>query len=350
MSANLLSPRQSRTRLPSSAITSNPGQEGLVTSVVAGKQNATAHRPPTVSVPIVCRIISPAPICAPICVSCYLSMSLISLQRSLSPKRSTKSVRPPHSYLLDSGLRHSLAPQLCLWPRRPSGEDAGTTQESAYHTNILTPRPSEPDRPVTQLRPEVDFTQHLGPPIVRDSWKSDTEPSPSAPKPVVKKGNHHPTSLNPLDHSLKAQRKSQPEDLLSSDDEAPPFECAKRKLNTPEHSDDEIDKDDGEIGLDQGTRLYGKSADIHLVGPTVFWKYLHIKEVTPPDPQPEAYPPDPGTFPKVRRPMYWGPPFPVNNHPSILPYVNLIPINPQVGTRMGRRPFENSHLLSFRPR
>jgi hypothetical protein len=191
--------------------------------------------------------------------------------------------------------------------------------------NLLSPPPSEPDRPVTQLRPEVDLTQYLGPPIVRDSWKSDAQPSTPAPRPFVKRGNH-PTSLNPLDHSLKAQRKSsdpQSGDPLSSDDEDPPFECAKRKLNTPEHSDGEKEKDDGDTGVDRGSRLYGKSADIHLVGPTVFWKYLHMKEVAPSDPQPEAHPPDPGTFPKVRRPIYWGPPFPVSNHPSILPYANM---------------------------
>lgn len=219
--------------------------------------------------------------------------------------------------------------QLCLWPRRPSGEDASTTQESAYHTNPLTPPPSEPDRPITQLRPEVDLTKHLGPPIIKDSWKSDEQPSTPAPRPLAKKENH-PTSLNPLDHSLKAQRKSsdiQPEDFLSSDDEDPPFECAKRRLNTPVHSDDEMDKNDGDTGVDPGTRLYGKSADIHLVGPTVFWKCLHIKEVTPPDLQPEAHPPDPGTFPKVRRPTYWGPPFPVSNHPSILLHVNMGSLN-----------------------
>ena len=249
-------------------------------------------------------------------------------------------------------LKPTLAPQLCLWPRRPSGEDASTTQESAYHTNLSSPPPSEPNRPVTQLRPEFDFTQHLGPPIVKDSWKSDAEPSISAPRPLVKRENN-PTSLNPLDHSLKSHRKSsdsQQGDLLSSDDEDPPFECAKRRLDTPVHSDDEIDKEDGDAGVDRGSRLYGKSADIHLVGPTVFWKYLHIKEVTPPDPQPEAHPPDPGTFPKVRRPIYWGPPFPVSNHPALLPCGHLTPVDPPVGTGMGRCPFDNPRPLSFRQR
>ena len=119
--------------------------------------------------------------------------------------------------------------------------------------------------------------------------------------------------------------------MPSSDDEDPPFECAKRRLNphTPGHSDDEADKDGGDTGVDPGLRLYGKSADIHLVGPTVFWKYLHIKEVTPPDSQQEAHPSDPGTFPKVRRPIYWGPPFPVSDYSSIYPllYVNVESFN-----------------------
>ena len=118
--------------------------------------------------------------------------------------------------------------------------------------------------------------------------------------------------------------------MSSSDEDAPPFECAKRKLDplTQACSDDETDKDDGDTCVDPGTRLYGKSADIHLVGPTAFWKYMHIKEVTPPDPQPEDHPPDQVMFPKVRRPVYWGPPFPVSDHPSILLYVNVESPNP----------------------
>jgi len=187
------------------------------------------------------------------------------------------------------------------------------------------PLPSKLECPVPQLRPEVDFTQHLGPPIIRDSWRLDAQPSILAPRPLVKKKSH-PASLNPLDHSLKARRKSldaEPGDDLSSDDEDPLFQCAKRKLNTPGHSDDEIEKDGGEPDAGRGTRLYGKSADIHLVGPTVFWKCQHIKDVTPPNPQPEARPPDPGIFPKVRRPIYWGPPFPVSDHPSSLLYVTM---------------------------
>ena len=161
----------------------------------------------------------------------------------------------------------------------------------------------------------------------------------------------HATSLNPLDHSFRAHRKpcdAEPGDPLSSDEE-PVFECVKRRLDTPGNSDDETDKDDGDAGVDHGKRLYGKSADIHLVGPTMFWKHLHIKEVTPPDPQPVTHPPDPGTFPRVRRPIYWGPPFPV----SILLYVNVELPNShrfQVGTRMGRRPYDESLFFSFLPR
>lgn len=201
-----------------------------------------------------------------------------------------------------------------------------------YHANLLTPHPSEPKYPIIQLRPEVDFTQHLGPPIVRDSWKFDGLSSTSAPRPLGKKSSN-PARLNPLDHSLKVRRKSsdaEPVDLVSTDDEDPPFECAKRKLNlhTPGYSDDEIDKEEGDTGVDPGTRLYGKSADIHLVGPTVFWKYQHIKEVAPPDSQPEALPSDPGMFPKIRRPIYWGPPFQVSGHLSILSYVTMEPPDP----------------------
>jgi hypothetical protein len=188
----------------------------------------------------------------------------------------------------------------------------------------LAPRPSEPECPVTQLRPEIDFAQHLGTPIIRDSWKLDAQPSTSA----LGKKKSHPTSLRPSDHSLKTQRKAsdaEPGALVASDDEGIIFECAKRKLNlhTPGYSDDETDKGDGDTGGSPGTRFYGKSNDMHLVGPTVFWKYKHIMEVTPPDPQPEAQPPDPGMFPKVRRPIYWGPPFPVSDHLSILLYVTV---------------------------
>ena len=209
--------------------------------------------------------------------------------------------------------------QLCFRPRGPSGKGGNTAQESAYHTGLLVPRPSEPERPVIQLRPEVDLTQHLGPPIVRDSWKSDAQPSGSTQRPLVKKQSH-PTSLNPLDHSLKIMRRSsdpESEDGRSSEDEDPPFECAKRRLDphVPVPLDDEREKDGAGTCTDHGTRLYGKSADIHLVGPMMLWKYEHIKEVSPPDPQPEAHPPDPGTFPKVRRPIYWGPPFPVSDRP-----------------------------------
>ena len=90
--------RHSRTRLPSAVITSSLGQKGLVTCVVAEKQSAMAHRPPTTSAPIARRTINLVPTCAPICTFHYLSMSLISPQRSLSPKRSTKSVRTPSSF------------------------------------------------------------------------------------------------------------------------------------------------------------------------------------------------------------------------------------------------------------
>ena len=192
-------------------------------------------------------------------------------------------------------------------------------------TSLSVPPPSEPNYSITQLRPEVDFDQYLGPPIPRDSWKFDAQPSISAPRPLDTKKSHQ-SSLKPLVQSPQPQRKlldDKPECVISSDDEDPPFECSKRKLNlhTPGYSDDEADKDDGDTGVDPGTRLYGKSADIHLVGPTVFWKYEHIKEVTPPSPQPETHPSDSVSFPKVRRPIYWGPPFPVSNYPFIILYV-----------------------------
>ena len=176
------------------------------------------------------------------------------------------------------------------------------------------------------MRPEVDFSQYLGPPIIRDSWKSDIQSLPQAPRLLVSKKGQ-PASLNPLDHSLRNLRKSSDTesggDILSSDDEDGPFECLKRKLD----SDDEIDKIDGDAAVDHGTRLYGKSADIHLVGPTVFWKYQHIKEVALPVPQPETHLSDPGSFPKVRRPIYWGPPFPVSYYLFTLLYVTVEPSN-----------------------
>lgn len=84
---------------------------------------------------------------------------------------------------------------------------------------------------------------------------------------------------------------------------------------------DETKRADGDTDVDPGTRLYGKSADIHLVGPTVFWKCLHIKEVTPPDPQSETQPPGPAVFPKIRRLPYWGPPYKVRDSPPIRLYV-----------------------------
>jgi len=248
--------------------------------------------------------------------------------------------------------------QLCLRPRGPPGEDGSTAQESAYPTSLLAPHPSEPECLITQLRPEVDLTQHLGPPIIRDSWKSDAQLSTSAPRPFSK-GNRNPPSLNPLDHSLTAQRKSsdaESVDLVPSDNEEPLFDCEKRSLNpdTPSFLDAETDKGTGDAGdttVDPGTRLYGKSSDMHLVGPAVYWKCLHIKEVTPPDPQPETQPPDQGMFPKVRRPIYWGPPFPVSHHPSIShctsPRSNPILINPQVGTGLGGCPSDETRSFPF---
>jgi len=178
---------------------------------------------------------------------------------------------------------------------------------------------------VIQLRPEVDFTQHLGPPIIRDSWKLDAQQSTSAPRPPGK-GSRNSTSLNPLDHTFKGQRNSLDGEsgaLVPSDEEEPIFECSKRKLNSdpPGFSGVEPDKDDVNAGVDPGVRLYGKSADFHLVIPTVFWKCLYIKEVTPPNPQPETQPSNPETFPKVRRPIFWGPPFPVSYRPSVPLYV-----------------------------
>jgi len=99
--------RRFRTRPP--GITASPGQNGLVTCVVVEKQSATVHRPPTTPAQIACRIINLVPICALICISHRLSMSLISPQRSLSPERPTKSVRPksltPRSFL-DLWLTH----------------------------------------------------------------------------------------------------------------------------------------------------------------------------------------------------------------------------------------------------
>jgi len=179
--------------------------------------------------------------------------------------------------------------------------------------------------PVTQLRPEVDFTEHLGPPIIRDSWKLDAQQSTPASR-SLDKGSRNSTSLNPLDYTLKGRRNSVDAEsgiLVPSDEEEPIFECTKRKLNSgpPGFSGGEPDKDDVNAVVDPGTRLYGKSADHHLVIHTVFWKSLHIKEVTPPDPQQETQPSDPGNFPKVRRPIYWGPPFPVSYRPSIPLYV-----------------------------
>ena len=153
----------------------------------------------------------------------------------------------------------------------------------------------------------------------------DAQQPTSAPRPFGK-GNRKLTSLNPLDHTLGGERNSADAEsggLIPSDEEEPIFECAKRKLNSdpPAFSGDEPDKDGDNAGVDPGTRLYGKSADIHLVIPTVFWKCLYIKEVTPPDPQQEAQPSDQGNFPKVRRPIYWGPPFPVSYRPPIPLYV-----------------------------
>lgn len=263
-----------------------------------------------------------------------LYASLPILPSLSSPSSEASRPRGPPKACVSSSLPSLTSPipthtpsllQLCLQSRGPPGKDGSTAQESAY-TPSLSPSPFlNQNLPVTQLRPEVDFVQYLGPPIIRDSWKFDAQPPPSAPRPPLSK-NSHPTSLNPSNHSLKPQRypsDDEPEQAVSSDDDDPPFECSRRKLNlhTPGYSDDEPDKDDGDTVVDPGTRLYGKSADIHLVGPTVFWKHLHIMEVTPPAPQPETPPSDPGTFPKVRRPIFWGSPFSVSDYPFTLSYV-----------------------------
>ena len=136
--------------------------------------------------------------------------------------------------------------------------------------------------------------------------------------------------MNPSDHSLKYRggnsSDTESEGILTSDNEDAPFDCVKRKLNfhTPEHSDDEAERDNCDTCGDTGPRLYGKSADIHLVGPTVFWKYQHIKEVTP-DPRPETDIQDPGLFPKIRRPIFWGPRFPVSSYPLLLYVTTELP-------------------------
>ena len=68
-----------------------------------------------------------------------------SLAREVHQKRSSQN---SHSPLFSRFMAYTPLVQLCLWPRRPPGEDGSTAQESAYPTNLLATTPSEPEYPL----------------------------------------------------------------------------------------------------------------------------------------------------------------------------------------------------------
>jgi hypothetical protein len=165
-------------------------------------------------------------------------MSLISPQRSLSPERSTKSVR----FLKILTIVTSLDP--CLHPIPYSSyvsglEDRLEKMEAllkrvritpvCQHHALLNPNVPSPSCVRRSISPNISAHPSSG---IPGSWMHSHQPRL---RDRLSRENGHPTSLNPLDHSLKAQRNSsdaEPESCHSSDDDDPPFECAKRKLNS----------------------------------------------------------------------------------------------------------------------
>lgn len=121
-----------------------------MTYVAAGKQNATVHRPPTTSVPTACRTINLVPTCAPICVSCYLSVPSSLLSEASRPRGPPKAFVPlaltSAPWFHQSGSRHSLALVMSLASKTVWKRWKGCSSGYVSHESVII-TPSEPDLP-----------------------------------------------------------------------------------------------------------------------------------------------------------------------------------------------------------
>lgn len=155
---------------------------------------------------------------------------------------------------------------------------------------------------VSQLRPEVDFSDEFGPPFVRDSWKDDDPEAPPAPPPPSgKKSTSNlappiPYSSFPAFNSFHKLRKARSaaalndvfdvgeydsgasEDYTSEDSDDDPlslptdFTGATKRLTL--HGLDSASKIDR--SLETQTRYYGNSSSFGLVSATRELKKMHI--------------------------------------------------------------------------
>jgi hypothetical protein len=178
------------------------------------------------------------------------------------------------------------------------------------------------------LRPEEDFTEQLGPPVVRDSWKHEF--SYSVPKqtkhsvavrPIPQESTHRQRLVSPQLKAHKSfhgngsfwsrDRSPADEDPLSSDDfvSSSEEEYAETSLVhgvkrltlhglAPVANVIDSPTDAGHEERDTQMRFHGKSSSFYLIGPTREFRKRHMDAL-------HGISMSLAENPPLRRPIFW---------------------------------------------
>ncbi|KAH7914147.1 fungal-specific transcription factor domain-containing protein [Hygrophoropsis aurantiaca] len=253
-------------------------------------------------------------------------------RKTCSYVEASKPRGPPKAYI--TGLEDRLEKMDSLL-KRVSPLFAHLSSSECNGVNSLT-------NVLLQLRPEADFSNELGPPVIRDSWKTESEP-PRHPSPHEKSSS--PSAPSKMKGSPASLRSNALPQVAVSSAIIPSSRISSRSRGTPRSDSDSSDyfsssesEEVGELSLSRGmkrltirgleptaenntiidsqVRFHGKSSCFKLIEPTRKLREEHMVNLG-------MYPSDldsgtgnshyqqsasPVDFAPTRRPEFWATP------------------------------------------
>ncbi|KAG9316662.1 fungal-specific transcription factor domain-containing protein [Chiua virens] len=259
--------------------------------------------------------------------------------QSIPPTHSLLAVHHPEQFSTDSVYKKRKLERACDACRRRKTKCDGPRMRDNICTNLklqsleVLRRPTSPawkDRSekmealLKRLRPEADFSEELGPPVVRDSWKTDPEPLPH--------NSPQEKSASPPASSFRS--KTSPSRSLQSN--VPPSASATWRTS---RSDSDLSSDTsseseevGELSLSRGmkrltvrgleptqdqcslrdnqVRFHGKSSFFKLIEPTRKLRDEHVNSFTGGEERSRSSrdSTSPINAAALRRPQFWATP------------------------------------------
>ncbi|KAJ7703127.1 fungal-specific transcription factor domain-containing protein [Mycena rosella] len=185
----------------------------------------------------------------------------------------------------------------------------------AYVTG-LEDRLEQLEQLLKQVRPDVDYTAELGPPIPRGAWKDDAAPVASTsrleapespPNPSLRLSTH--LALNSRPRRDRADSDSSSDGFSTSDSEqlVEGLAGGLRRLTLRRTKSRTADAEDRDI---INTRFHGKSSVVTLIDATRRYKELHVSDSAGNGSEHASAslpPPVPGVHAPFKRPEFWLP-------------------------------------------